>query len=324
MIVAGIDEAGLGPVLGPLVVSAAALSVPTKHARADLWELLNNSVAKKPQRKGRGPIAIGDSKKLYNRKTKNGLVPLERGVLSAVCALSKNLPPANIGELYDSIAPGASQASADYLWYNSLDFELPSQAGRLDIKLSADELNADLQNNEMSLVGLRAIPVFAKHYNSLIAHTQNKSTAVFSITCQLIDCVCQSWPTEDIRLVVDRQGGRVHYLEPLQKVFPDCQFKILEESEKRSAYRVAQNQRVIEIEFLVGGEQASLVTALASMLSKYIRELNMIRFNRFWESKVENIAHTAGYYVDGNRFFSEIRDTMEDLNIAEDMIYRCR
>ena len=45
---------------------------------------------------------------------------------------------------------------------------------------------------------------------------------------------------EGQRLVVhvDRQGGRVRYLEALGKVFEGCSFKVLEEDDTRSSYRI--------------------------------------------------------------------------------------
>ena len=201
---------------------------------------------------------------------------------------------------------------------------LPHHAGQLDIKLSGEEFSRAISAANITLAGIRTLPVFVRQYNRLIAHTQNKSTAVFGKTCELILCVCQSWPNENVRLIVDRQGGRVHYLEPLQRIFPELPIKILEESEKRSAYRISYPERDVEIEFSVGGEQASMTTALASMFSKYTRELCMIQFNSFWQSKMPNLAETAGYYVDGNRFFDEISDEMALQNIPEDMLYRCR
>lgn len=324
MIIAGIDEAGLGPVLGPLVLSAVAFRCDDSKARADLWELLEGAVARKPARKGTGPIAIGDSKKLYNRKRKNGLAPLERGVLGAFCSLTGQNPPANLADFYDIIAPNARADCSGYGWYEPQEHKLPVHAGRLDIKLSSDKLSETLKQSGIELAGVRAIPVFVKQYNKLIAQIQNKSTAVLGKTFELVSCVATSWPGENVRLIVDRQGGRMRYLEPLSRIFPQRQIKILEESEKLSAYRIADADRTIEIEFVVGGESASLATALASMFSKYIREICMMQFNNFWQARIPGLADTAGYYVDGNRFFDEICDEMSLLDIPEDSIYRCR
>jgi hypothetical protein len=78
------------------------------------------------------------------------------------------------------------------------------------------------------------------------------------------------------------------------------------------------------LSFLVDAEDRQLPVALASMLSKYLRELLMDLFNRFWLLHVPQVRPTAGYYEDGRRFYEEIRPAMRNLGLDERLVYRMR
>ena len=320
MIVAGIDEAGLGPVLGPLVVTAAALAVPDEQADESMWKLLAPEVSPKPARRGRA-VAFADSKRLYSRKSKAGLTHLERGVLGILATRGRKC--SSLRGLLDVVAPGTGLQLDRCPWYADTDLPLPRKLTLDDVGFSANALAATMQRRHMRLDTVRSCVLTAGEFNRIAAVTRNKSTLALDLTCRLLSYLwARARPSA--RVHVDRQGGRMRYLPALQRTFPRCQFKVLDETDAGSAYVVRQGGRSMEIAFAVKAEQSQLPVALASMVCKYVREVMMELLNRYWQGRVEGLAATAGYYTDGRRFFTEIRQAMTDLNIDENLLYRCR
>jgi hypothetical protein len=60
------------------------------------------------------------------------------------------------------------------------------------------------------------------------------------------------------------------------------------------------------------------------MLSKYLREILMGEFNRFWLERMPGLAPTAGYPSDAGRFYEAIRPMVEELGIAHEVVWRKR
>jgi hypothetical protein len=60
------------------------------------------------------------------------------------------------------------------------------------------------------------------------------------------------------------------------------------------------------------------------MLSKYLREMLMARFNRYWSELVPGLAPTAGYYTDGIRFLADIRQKRAELGVPDEHLIRVR
>jgi ribonuclease HII len=74
--------------------------------------------------------------------------------------------------------------------------------------------------------------------------------------------------------------------------------------------------------FEVEAESRHFTVALASMVSKYIREVLMRQFNRYWQKHVPGIKATAGYPVDSHRFLAEIHPAMRTLNVGHRLVWR--
>ena len=63
-IVVGIDEAGFGPTLGPLVVSSAAFGLPDELLNCSLWKLLAAQLTQR-RLKNSPKLHVNDSKKVF-------------------------------------------------------------------------------------------------------------------------------------------------------------------------------------------------------------------------------------------------------------------
>jgi ribonuclease HII len=333
-VIAGIDEAGFGPLLGPLVVSTAAIQVPEESLGADLWELLGGAVTRKP-RKRAGGLAIGDSKELFHRQHPKALEHLERGVLAMLA--TRDAHPQSLRELLALLAPRAVAALEEYPWYAQSDLPLPRCLSATDVALAGNALAAAMGKAGMRLETIRAEVVDVAEYNRTVGATRNKSVTLFDVTSRLLVFLWQRlWhqgPPGSVRIHADHQGGRIRYRPGLQRVFADCQFRILDETETSSGYHMADlpagrgqagSARSAELFFTVQSDSRHLPVALASMVCKYIRELLMELFNAFWARHVPDLADTAGYYTDGKRFLTDIAAAVEALGIPRDMLERSR
>jgi len=320
-VVVGIDEAGLGPVMGPLVVTATAFVLPESMTMPDLWEVLSPGVTRRPST--RGGVAVADSKLLYHGlRSPGGLARLERGVLAFLWAA--NATPCSLDELLSTCSVSGWSGRTACPWYHQAALELPVDVDVEGVVEAGIRIAEVMGARGVSLTRVDAEVVLAGELNQLLATSDSKAEVHLSVTARLLRRLSAAYPDDDLVLWVDRHGARKHYLGPLQEVFGEAWVWVGEESRELSSYRIEDGSHHIDITFAVGCEQRQLPVALASMVSKYLRELHLRLFNHYWQKHVPGIAPTAGYAVDGRRFYGEIKGSLGKLGIDPALVWRTR
>lgn len=322
--IVGIDEAGYGPMLGPLVVSATAFDVPVSvmkkvsspAAGPDLWDMLKSSVT--PKAAKRDPrLAVADSKKLTN---KGGMALLERTAL-AFFAQNGGIPP-SWRKFLGCICPEVVEELDSYPWYAGGDIDLPAGCTGDDIGTQRHAVSSDMESCGVQFRGawVEVLPV--DQYNRQVAATGNKAKVLFGRCARLIQRVADSVGPRPLRVWVDRHGGRSKYRQPLMTAFEDADLTILEESSDRSSYRLDRPEGPWMVRFVKKGEDHHFPVALASIFSKYVRELFMLRFNRYWAGHVSDLKPTAGYVQDGRRFMVDIEAEVKRMQVDLNQLVR--
>jgi len=323
MILAGVDEAGYGPLLGPLVVGCCAFEIGDHddiHKLPCLWKRLNSHVSKNRSASGK-KLHVNDSKKVYSPAA--GLKELERSILSLLAAQSE--VPADFTDLLRRTAGHVVEELNQYTWYAAAESEqFPLEQSAISIRLFANSFRKQIERAKLNCVHLSARVVLERQLNRQIAATNNKATVLFCTAAIHLDHLLQTYGHQPMTIFCDRQGGREHYGSLLRLMFDEWQLEVRAERDGFSEYLLHRSGNVVRILFCEKAEGLCMPVALASMLSKYLREGFMRRFNAFWSQHSPGVTPTAGYYNDGTRFLRDIENKRRQMGIGDEMLVRCR
>ncbi len=316
----GTDEAGYGPNLGPLVISATVWQVPDDLLNADLYDSLSDAVRRPGDTNGHpSAVVIGDSKRLY--RPAGGLAELELGVLSALHVAGQ--PIRCWREIWQRLDPQSAGQQAVAPWYDEYDLPLPVDAAQHEIDAATATFRSTLLRTAVRLTAIRSRVVLPERFNDLVDQLGNKATVLSTLTLQLVSELLETCRAERVLVQCDKHGGRNNYARLLQRSFPDYLVEIHGESRELSVYRWGPAHRRVEFRFAKGGE-SFLPSALASMTSKYLREIAMRAFNTFWQQQVPGLKPTAGYPVDAKRFKADIAAAQQRLEVDDQVLWRKR
>jgi ribonuclease HII len=322
---AGIDEAGYGPRLGPLVVAGSAFLVRQTPYEGLLWELLKDAVVR-DARGSDGRLVVNDSKQVYTPA--QGLRRLEEGVLAflSVCA---GRPVRSAAELLTLLQGGRPpQRETPEPWFaQAPSLALPIESNPSAVASKAQALAAACRSAGVRVLAARASVVFTPEYNRVVSATGNKGLLLFQKCGLLLQELWRHAGPGESHLLVDKHGGRMRYRDLLRDAFPDCSCDIVVEENVHSAYRISDGPpgraaRSLHVSFREGGDCMALPTALGSMIAKYVREVHMHAFNAYWCARVEGLKPTAGYSTDARRFLKDIRGAITQGRVDTGMLVR--
>ncbi len=316
--VVGIDEAGYGPNLGPFVMSSVTLQVPEELAGANLWRVLRRTVCRANHRKN-GRIVVDDSKAIYSAG--GALAVLEKHLLPF--ALVDETSATTLEDYWLAHCNLSRDGLGGEPWHHP-GLVLPLHQELQELRSARDRLLHAFQRNGIALGAIQSVVVFPQSFNRMVDRHDSKAAVPGWALTQLLAPVLTQTCGTTTRVFVDKLGGRNHYHQLLQEGFPEYLVMQRDESALRSCYRVLGGSMDCEITFLPRADGTHFPTALASMASKYLREVLMHQFNQFWERQVPGLKPTAGYPGDAARFYQDIAPVRKRLGIADEMLWRAR
>jgi hypothetical protein len=300
------------------VLSSSACRVPA-DAPACLWACLAAAV-RKAEHADDGRLLIDDSKKVNEGKA--GLAKLEAGVLGALAQTRE--PFASVLDYLSTVALGDSLEDLHAEpWFTPAD-PLPAAHAAEALPAIASALSDACGPAGVGWGPVRSVVIPAPKFNRLLDEWKVKSGVLASGVIALLRATLELPGDEPIHIAVDKLGGRHFYAPLLNEAFPGGWVRVIREGPSLCEYAIDNLPREVHLRFEPRADGCHLNVALASMAAKYLREVCMLQFNRYWAAKVPGIKPTAGYPTDAGRFFADIKPKLAADGTEERLVWRAR
>ncbi|MEZ4407701.1 MAG: hypothetical protein R3A52_14675 [Polyangiales bacterium] len=271
----GVDENGLGPWLGPMLVTGVRAAV-----RGDVSDVTARAAA----------LGVGDSKATGAH---GAMRALESRVL-AVLDGHLGLRPTSLDELAGMLslrteaelrALCPSGAAPEVCFGGSV--ALPAFGGSVSEGAAVAEA---LREAGLTLVEARFVTVCAGRLNHEAERGRGRFDLDLDAMVDLVAALRRGAPGE-LTAVCGKVGGRKSYVAAMDRL--GALPVIVEEKPERSAYRV---RGVGEVSFARDADAGDVTVGLASMIGKYLRELMVERQHRWYAARVAGLRPASGYH----------------------------
>ncbi len=307
----GIDEAGFGPNLGPLIISATVWEIDANYQPDDLWDSLA-SVISQTRKVTADQIHVADSKEVH--QSSKGIGPLERSVRVLLEASGHSL--ADWNSLSRHLDPHWGTETGEP-WFDEAKLKLPIDTCEIISQQLAKSVQDCWGATGIKLRTIRSRIVPAREFNQYIDEWDSKSLLLSRLSLQLLDGL---WNRSEPTLIVcDKHGARNRYDDLIDEICDGDFIFRMEEGKAISRYKVGES----ELRFQMKAE-SHFPVAVSSMIAKYLRETSMELFNQYWTSRFPELKPTKGYPQDAKRFRQEIESECQSLGLSEADWWRCR
>jgi ribonuclease HII len=279
----GVDENGLGPLLGPLVTTSVSLELG-RYQPARMAGI------------GRD-LGIDDSKET----AAFGRMAAAEGLALAVLEQTSGHLPRSVDEFLEALlldAPAqlrgrCPETSRPQCW--SVALALPCFGG-------------DVAQGRQALQTLRKRGIHVRRAKSAVACTRllNDRLALgqsrVELDLELMERLMLDARAAlglDLVAICGMVGGIRNYRERLRHIARE---RVVARRGRAGAL-VFEVEQLGQVRFEIDADQNHFPVALASMIGKYLRELWMLRHNRFYQAGDDSLADVSGYHDPVTRGF---------------------
>jgi hypothetical protein len=173
------------------------------------------------------------------------------------------------------------------------------------------------------IAGVRSVVLGPERFNRRLAILESKARVHFTAFRELLahawDLAADGRPTT---IQGDKHGGRHYYFEGLVEAFAGTWIDRGPEGPELSQYTLRGSGRTMSLSLSPRADGRHGLVALASIVSKTIREVWMDVFNAYWICRLDGLRRTAGYPGDAMRFRSEIEPLARARGLEPDLWWR--
>jgi len=262
MEIIGIDENGLGPILGPLIISGIKLKVKEPVFFYSKIENLKSI------------FKIDDSKNVFKRTEK---WTYSKGEIISLSILKTF----NFEDLIEK-----------YVNLIISDYEKNFYIKNYKLPIWAKTYKENNLRDEINFIGYKAYAIFPSEFNKELSRI-NK----FQMDIKFFLDLAYELSSNELNLVFcGKVGGYTYYTKEFLKL-GITKYEILKENKGHSAYKIRYRDKLLEIHFLLDGDKIYYPIAIASIIGKYLRELFMKVLNERFGFDDE-IPFSSGYKHD--------------------------